>query len=127
MAERRHHVSSQQCDDKFNGLNKKLKTMNDILGRGTACSVVVDPVLMEIMDLNHDVQEELKKLLSRKQLFYQEMFSYNNQNILFLLNDLELRQSVLLALKCKDSNKSEYVVQDITAKRNIVGEERVPN
>ncbi|XP_016507875.2 uncharacterized protein LOC107825526 isoform X1 [Nicotiana tabacum] len=127
MAERGHHVSPQQCEDKFNDLNKKFKRLNDILGRGTACCVVENPGLMEMMDLTHDAQEEVKKLLSSKQLFYQELCSYNNQNRLFLPDDRELQRSVLLALKRKDRYEPEYVVQDMSAKRKIVGEERVSN
>lgn len=121
MAEGGHRVSPQWCEDKFNDLNKEFKRRNDILGRGTACSVVADPVLVEVVDLVHDVQEDVKKLLSSKQLFYQEMCSYNSPNRFFLPDDLELQQSILFSLKRKDRYESEYVVQDMPTKRKIVG------
>ncbi|KAF2312029.1 hypothetical protein GH714_027797 [Hevea brasiliensis] len=41
------HVSPQQCEDKFNDLNKRYKRLNDILGRGTSCRVVENPALMD--------------------------------------------------------------------------------
>uniref|UniRef100_A0A803MZR1 Myb/SANT-like DNA-binding domain-containing protein n=1 Tax=Chenopodium quinoa TaxID=63459 RepID=A0A803MZR1_CHEQI len=40
MMEKGFYVSPQQCEDKFNDLNKRYKRVNDILGRGTACKVV---------------------------------------------------------------------------------------
>ncbi|KAH9615335.1 hypothetical protein KSS87_023703, partial [Heliosperma pusillum] len=42
-------VSPQQCEDKFNDLNKRYKKLNDILGRGTSCQVVEDQSLMDSM------------------------------------------------------------------------------
>ncbi|MBA0732590.1 hypothetical protein Gogos_016667 [Gossypium gossypioides] len=43
------HVSPQQCEDKFNDLNKRYKKLNDILGRGTSCRVVENHSLMDSM------------------------------------------------------------------------------
>ncbi|KAJ0939879.1 hypothetical protein HanRHA438_Chr02g0066301 [Helianthus annuus] len=43
MAERGHFVSLQQCEDKFNDLNKWYKRLNEIFGRGTSCEVVENP------------------------------------------------------------------------------------
>nr|WNP90953.1 hypothetical protein [Medicago sativa] len=40
MMEKGFYVSPQQCEDKFNDLNKRYKRVNDILGKGTACRVV---------------------------------------------------------------------------------------
>ena len=37
------YVSLQQCEDKFNDLNKRYKRLNDILGRGITCRVVENP------------------------------------------------------------------------------------
>ncbi|OIT34237.1 PREDICTED: uncharacterized protein LOC109244931 [Nicotiana attenuata] len=127
MAERGHHVSPQQCEDKFNDLNKKFKRLNDVLGRGTACHVVENSALLEMMDLSDDLKEEIKKLLGSKQLFYQELCSYNNQNRLFLPHDQEVQKSVLLAVKGKDKCETENVLQDFPLKRKTGGEERVSN
>ncbi|XP_016479232.1 uncharacterized protein LOC107800554 [Nicotiana tabacum] len=125
MAERGHHISPQQCEDKFNDMNKKFKRLNDILGRGTACHVMENPALLEMMDLSDNLKEEMKKLLGSKQLFYQEMCSYNNQNRLFLPHDQEVQQSVLLAVKGKDKCDTKNVLQDLPLKRKTSGEERV--
>ena len=42
MNERGCAVSPQQCEDKFNDLNKRYKRLNDSLGKGIACCVVED-------------------------------------------------------------------------------------
>ncbi|GAU50351.1 hypothetical protein TSUD_288020 [Trifolium subterraneum] len=47
MAERGYRVSPQQCEDKFNDLNKRYKKLNDMLGRGTSCQVVENPALLD--------------------------------------------------------------------------------
>ncbi|EEE54438.1 hypothetical protein OsJ_01511 [Oryza sativa Japonica Group] len=39
MMESGHMVSPQQCEDKFNDLNKRYKRVVDLLGRGKACKV----------------------------------------------------------------------------------------
>ncbi|URE49366.1 hypothetical protein MUK42_14681 [Musa troglodytarum] len=39
MMEKGFYVSPQQCEDKFNDLNKRYKRVNDLLGKGTACRV----------------------------------------------------------------------------------------
>ncbi|CAL1398193.1 unnamed protein product [Linum trigynum] len=73
------HVSPQQCEDKFNDLNKRYKKLNDILGRGTSCQVVENPGLMEsIPHLSSKAKDEVKKILSSKHLFYQEICAYHN-------------------------------------------------
>ncbi|KAK4339978.1 hypothetical protein RND71_041440 [Anisodus tanguticus] len=118
MAERGHRVSPQQCEDKFNDLNKKFKRLNDVLGRGTACNVVENPVLLETMDLSYNLKEEMSKLIGSKQLFYQEMCSYHDQ---------EVQQSVLLAVKGKYNYETESMLQDLPLKRKMRGEKRASN
>ncbi|KAI3738727.1 hypothetical protein L2E82_28843 [Cichorium intybus] len=72
-------VSPQQCEDKFNDLNKRYKRLNDILGRGTSCRVVENPSLMDsIPRLTPKMKEDVKKILSSKHLFYPEMCAYHN-------------------------------------------------
>ncbi|XP_076941390.1 uncharacterized protein LOC143610933 [Bidens hawaiensis] len=72
-------VSPQQCEDKFNDLNKRFKRLNDILGRGVSCRVVENPVLMDSMPrLTVKMKEDVKKILSSKHLFYPEMCAYHN-------------------------------------------------
>ncbi|KAM1807601.1 hypothetical protein ACFX11_030581 [Malus domestica] len=73
------HVSPQQCEDKFNDLNKRYKRLNDILGRGTSCRVVENPALMDAMPhLSAKLKDDVRKILSSKHLFYKEMCAYHN-------------------------------------------------
>lgn len=80
MVEKGFSVSPQQCEDKFNDLNKRYKRVNDILGRGTACRVVENQGLLETMDLRltPKLKDEVKKLLNSKHLFFKEMCAYHN-------------------------------------------------
>ncbi|KAF5784120.1 putative transcription factor Trihelix family [Helianthus annuus] len=79
MMERGFYVSPQQCEDKFNDLNKRYKRVNDILGKGTACKVVENQSLLESMDhIPVKLKEEVKKLLNSKHLFFREMCAYHN-------------------------------------------------
>ncbi|KAK4776107.1 hypothetical protein SAY87_024068 [Trapa incisa] len=77
MMEKGFYVSPQQCEDKFNDLNKRYKRVNDILGKGTACRVVENQSLLETMDLSPKMKEEVKKLLNSKHLFFREMCAYH--------------------------------------------------
>ncbi|XP_022153723.1 uncharacterized protein LOC111021176 [Momordica charantia] len=100
MAERGYHVSPQQCEDKFNDLNKRYKRLNDMLGRGTSCQVVDNPALLDGIDyLTAKEKDEVRKILSSKHLFYQEMCSYHNGNRLHLPHDPELLHSLQLVLR----------------------------
>ncbi|KAK9733324.1 hypothetical protein RND81_04G059900 [Saponaria officinalis] len=78
MMEKGFYVSPQQCEDKFNDLNKRYKRVNDILGKGTACKVVENQNLLDSMDLSPKMKEEVKKLLNSKHLFFREMCAYHN-------------------------------------------------
>lgn len=79
MMERGFYVSPQQCEDKFNDLNKRYKRVNDILGKGTSCRVVENQKLLETMDhLSPKMKEEVKKLLNSKHLYFREMCAYHN-------------------------------------------------
>ncbi|KAL5716771.1 hypothetical protein ACHQM5_009894 [Ranunculus cassubicifolius] len=79
MMEKGFYVSPQQCEDKFNDLNKRYKRVNDILGKGTACRVVENQSLLETMDqLSPKMKEEARKLLNSKHLFFREMCAYHN-------------------------------------------------
>lgn len=103
MAERGHFVSPQQCEDKFNDLNKRYKRLNEILGRGTSCQVVENPALLDMMDhVSEKAKEEVRKILNSKHLHYEEMCSYHNSNRLHLPPDPELQQSLRLALRSRD-------------------------
>uniref|UniRef100_A0A0D9XPE6 Myb-like domain-containing protein n=1 Tax=Leersia perrieri TaxID=77586 RepID=A0A0D9XPE6_9ORYZ len=104
MGERGCHVSPQQCEDKFNDLNKRYKRLTDILGRGTACNVVENHALLDRMDISDKMKEDARKILSSKHLFYEEMCSYHNNNRISLPEDPALQQSLLLALRCKEDN-----------------------
>ncbi|KAL1819509.1 hypothetical protein ACET3Z_014378 [Daucus carota] len=79
MMERGFFVSPQQCEDKFNDLNKRFKRVNDILGKGTSCKVVEDQSLLQRMDhLSPEIKEEVRKLLNSKHLFFREMCAYHS-------------------------------------------------
>ncbi|XP_010909118.1 uncharacterized protein [Elaeis guineensis] len=78
MMEKGFYVSPQQCEDKFNDLNKRYKRVNDLLGKGTACRVVENQALLDTMDLSPKAKEEARKLLNSKHLFFREMCAYHN-------------------------------------------------
>ncbi|KAK3136186.1 hypothetical protein QOZ80_5BG0429410 [Eleusine coracana subsp. coracana] len=103
MGERGCLVSPQQCEDKFNDLNKRYKRLTDILGRGTTCMVVEKPELLDGMNnLSDKMKDDARKILSSKHLFYEEMCSYHNNNRISLPEDPALQRSLQLALRCKD-------------------------
>ncbi|OEL26725.1 hypothetical protein BAE44_0012258 [Dichanthelium oligosanthes] len=93
MTERGFFVSPQQCEDKFNDLNKRYKRLTEILGRGRACQIVEKPALLEQVSLSGKLKEEAKKHLSSKHLHYEEMCSYHNHNRQCLLDDPVLQTS----------------------------------
>ncbi|XP_057974871.1 uncharacterized protein LOC131162430 isoform X2 [Malania oleifera] len=110
MAEREFFVSPQQCEDKFNDLNKRYKRLNDVLGRGTSCQVVENPALLGLMDhLSEKEKDEVRKILSSKHLFYEEMCSYHNGNRLHLPPDPALQRSLQLALRSRDDHENNDV------------------
>lgn len=103
------HVSPQQCEDKFNDLNKRYKKLNDILGRGTSCAVVENPALMDSMPkLSAKAKDTVKKILNSKHLFYREMCAYHNGQKIPDCNDLEfpVHPSPVAAQCAKDNNGS---------------------
>ncbi|CAI8604352.1 unnamed protein product [Vicia faba] len=105
MAERGYHVSPQQCEDKFNDLNKRYKKLNDMLGRGTSCEVVENPSLLGVINfLSEKEKDDVRKILSSKHLFYEEMCSYHNSNRLHLPHDPALQCSMQLALRNRDDH-----------------------
>lgn len=101
MVERGYNVSPQQCEDKFNNLNKSYKRLNDVLGRGTSCKVVKNPKLLDEINISEKTKENVRKILSSKQLFFEEMCSYHNGNQLYLPHDSDLQRSLQLALRKK--------------------------
>lgn len=102
------HVSPQQCEDKFNDLNKRYKRLNDILGRGTSCTVVENPALMDSMPhLSAKSKEDVRKILSSKHLFYKEICAYHNGQRIPNCQDLDLQGCSLPLERCsKDNNGS---------------------
>ncbi|MCO5604594.1 hypothetical protein L7F22_058762 [Adiantum nelumboides] len=79
MNEKGWYVSPQQCEDKFNDLNKRYKRLTDILGRDTALLVVDNVSLLNGMtNLSTKRKEDVKKILSSKHSFYKEMYSYHS-------------------------------------------------
>lgn len=99
------HVSPQQCEDKFNDLNKRYKRLNDILGRGTSCQVVENPTLMDSMPhLSAKAKDDVRKILSSKQLFYKEMCAYHNGQWIPDCHDLDLQGHPLPLGRCSTDN-----------------------
>ncbi|WOL13662.1 hypothetical protein Cni_G22435 [Canna indica] len=78
MSKKGFNVSPQQCEDKFNDLNKRYKRLNEILGRGTSCQVVENPLLLDSMHISPKAKDDVRKILSSKHLFYREMCAYHN-------------------------------------------------
>lgn len=110
LAERGFHVSPQQCEDKFNDLNKRYKKLNDMLGRGTSCQVVENPALLDVIDfLKEKEKDDVRKILSSKHLFYEEMCSYHNSNRLHLPHDPALQRSLQQALRSRDDHENNDV------------------
>lgn len=110
MAERGYHVSPQQCEDKFNDLNKRYKKLNDMLGRGTSCQVVENPALLDVIDyLSEKEKDDVRKILSSRHLFYEEMCSYHNGNRLHLPHDPALQRSLQLALRNRDDHDNDDI------------------
>ncbi|KAK9274234.1 hypothetical protein L1049_019048 [Liquidambar formosana] len=103
------YVSPQQCEDKFNDLNKRYKRLNEILGRGTSCRVVENPALMDSMpQLSAKMKGIVRKILSSKHLFYQEMCAYHNGQRIPNCHDFDLQGYSLPLARCsKDNNGSE--------------------
>lgn len=107
-------VSPQQCEDKFNDLNKRYKKLNDILGRGTSCQVVENPSLMDAMPhLTEKAKDEVKKILSSKHLFYREMCAFHNGQRIPGCHDIDLQAHLLpLANHPNENNLSEMQEAD---------------
>ncbi|KAJ0083713.1 hypothetical protein Patl1_29722 [Pistacia atlantica] len=99
-------VSPQQCEDKFNDLNKRFKRLNDILGRRFSCQVVENPAIMDsIPDLSAKAKDDVRKILGSKHLFYKEMCAYHNGLRIPNCNDIDLQGC---SERCsKDNNGSE--------------------
>eukprot|EP00268_Persea_americana_P009683 TRINITY_DN13878_c0_g1_i5.p1 TRINITY_DN13878_c0_g1~~TRINITY_DN13878_c0_g1_i5.p1 ORF type:complete len:436 (+),score=112.50 TRINITY_DN13878_c0_g1_i5:890-2197(+) len=113
MTARGCYVSPQQCEDKFNDLNKRYKRLTDVLGRGTSCKVVENPALLDSMThLSEKMKEDVRKILSSKHLFYEEMCSYHNGNQLHLLDDPSIQQCLQSVLNGKDGREPGKVVRD---------------
>ncbi|CAM8961701.1 unnamed protein product [Rhodiola kirilowii] len=102
-------VSPQQCEDKFNDLNKRYKRLNEILGRGTSCRVVENPSLMDSMpNLSSKMKDVVRKILGSKHLFYQEMCAYHNGQMIPNCLELDLQGiSLPLARNTMDHHGSE--------------------
>lgn len=85
-------VSPQQCEDKFNDLNKRFKRLNDILGRRFSCQVVENPAIMDLIpNLSAKAKNDVRKLLGSKHLFYKEMCAYHNGLRISNCNDIDLQ------------------------------------
>ncbi|XP_051145607.1 uncharacterized protein LOC127261338 isoform X2 [Andrographis paniculata] len=105
LVERGYQVSPQQCEDKFNDINRKYKRLTDILGSVTS-EVVNDPRLLNSVRVSEVLKDEVRKLLSCRQLFYPEMRSYHSCNREHLPPDESLEQSVICALT--GQSKSDF-------------------
>ncbi|XP_028755616.1 uncharacterized protein LOC114714992 [Neltuma alba] len=109
------HVSPQQCEDKFNDLNKRYKKLNDILGRGTSCRVVENPAMMDSMpNLSAKTKDVVRKILSSKHLFYKEMCAYHNGQRIPNCHNLDLHSySLQQGRDSRDNDDSEEEGEDL--------------
>ncbi|XP_010246931.1 PREDICTED: uncharacterized protein LOC104590097 [Nelumbo nucifera] len=106
MMEKGCYVSPQQCEDKFNDLNKRYKRLNEILGRGTTCRVVENPALLDTMtNITAKMKDDVRKILSSKHLFYKEMCAYHNGQRIPNTHDFDLHS--LPATRCSEGNGFE--------------------
>ena len=113
MGERGFFVSPQQCEDKFNDLNKRYKRLTEILGRGTSCSVVENPSLLEMMDhISDKAKDDVRKILGSKHLFYEELCSYHNCNRLHLPPDPSVQRSLQLALRNDGEEEEDLCLEE---------------
>lgn len=100
-------VSPQQCEDKFNDLNKRYKRLNEILGRGTTCRVVENPALMDSMThLTTKMKDDVRKILSSKHLFYREMCAYHNGQRIPNSHDLDMQGYSFLNTRCSKNGSA---------------------
>ncbi|KAG1326746.1 hypothetical protein COCNU_01G006800 [Cocos nucifera] len=119
MQENGASVSPQQCEDKFNDLNKRYKRLNDILGPGTSCMVVNDPASLESMPISQKAKSDVKKILSSKHLFYKEMRAYHGGQKIPDCPDINLQSCSLPQVasskdgnQCVDGGKEEEEEED---------------
>lgn len=99
------YVSPQQCEDKFNDLNKRYKRLNEILGRGTSCRVVENPALMDSMpQLTLKMKAVVRKILSSKHLFYQEICAYHNGQTIPNCHNFDLQGYSFPLARCSNGN-----------------------
>lgn len=107
-------VSPQQCEDKFNDLNKRYKKLNDLLGRGMSCRVVENPALMDSMpNLSTKTKDVIRKILSSKHLFFKEMCAYHNGQRIPNCHDLDLQGfSLQHGRDSRDNNGSEEEAEE---------------
>lgn len=103
------YVSPQQCEDKFNDLNKRYKRLNEILGRGTTWRVVENPRLLDSMThLSPKMKDDVRKILNSRHLFYKEMCAYHNGQVMPNCQDFGLQCYSLPTVRCsKENNGSE--------------------
>lgn len=84
------YVSPQQCEDKFNDLNKRYKRLNEVLGKEHASAVVENHGLLRSMDhLSPKAMDDARKILSSRHLFYKEMVAYHSGDTAALAAELD--------------------------------------
>lgn len=112
MFERGYNVSPQQCEDKFNDLNKKYKRLTQILGTDTSYSIVENPALMGPLNIPDETKDEVRKILTCKQLFFKEMYSYHTKNdtVICCLQDVTLGSPVKKRKPEEDNKIGPYQV-----------------
>ncbi|KAG6468234.1 uncharacterized protein LOC122034911 [Zingiber officinale] len=113
MLEKGCYVSPQQCEDKFNDLNKRYKRLNEILGRGTSCQVVENPHLLDSMPhISPKAKDDVRKILSSKHLFYQEMCAYHNGQRIPNCHDVDLQASQVAKVPPTRDSRAHLDVED---------------
>ncbi|KAL8536086.1 hypothetical protein ACS0TY_011644 [Phlomoides rotata] len=110
LVERGFLVSPQQCEDKFNDLNKKYKRLVQILGTNNSYNIVENPAIMEKINIPVEAKDEVQRILSCKQLFFKELYSYHSKNDKFFPCDGP--QHSMLATP---TDGVKYCYQDLTS------------
>ncbi|PWA89220.1 hypothetical protein CTI12_AA112710 [Artemisia annua] len=135
-------VSPQQCEDKFNDLNKRYKRLNDILGRGVSCRVVENPSLMDSMprlsakmkeDGNNGFRAEMNKFfedpnnskMQKKEWVRERMLQIQEQRIRIETEAFEMEKRRFKWQRFCDRKDRELEISKLENERLMLENERM--
>ena len=112
MMEKGFSVSPKQCLHKFHDLRRRCKRLNDLLGIDTAQKVVKNLALLDSMEhVSETTKVEVRKLLTYRPLFYEEIRNYHNR--LHIEADLGIQSSTP---KSRDDHEALAAMKDENAR-----------